>query len=37
MKKGNKVNGGVDKQDWLVSKYAASVGGKKKWYWPVFT
>ena len=28
--------GGVDKHDWLVSKYACSIRGKK-WYWPIFT
>ena len=28
--------GGVDKHDWLTSKYATSIRGKK-WYWPLFT
>uniref|UniRef100_A0A6A7G6I3 PiggyBac transposable element-derived protein 3-like isoform X1 n=1 Tax=Hirondellea gigas TaxID=1518452 RepID=A0A6A7G6I3_9CRUS len=28
--------GGVDKHDWLVSKYSTSIRGKK-WYWPFFT
>lgn len=32
----NKNMGGVDKHDWLVSKYATGLRGKK-WYWPIFT
>ena len=32
----NKCMGGVDKHDWLVSKYSSSIRGKK-WYWPLFT
>ena len=28
--------GGVDKHDWLISKYATTIRGKK-WYWPLFT
>ena len=27
--------GGVNKHDWLVSKYPISIRGKK-WYWPLF-
>ena len=32
----NKFMGGVDKHDWLVSKYNISIRGKK-WYWPIIT
>ena len=27
--------GGVDKHNWLISKYPISIRGKK-WYWPLF-
>lgn len=32
----NAYMGGVDHHDWLASKYATSLRGKK-WYWPLFT
>jgi hypothetical protein len=31
----NRYMGGVDLHDWLVSKYAVSIRGKK-WYWALF-
>ena len=32
----NNYIGSVNNHDWLMSKYALSIGGKK-WYWPLFT